>query len=397
MHLSERIISMPSSPMRKLAPFADAAKQQGKKIYHLNIGQPDIATPENFMLAVKNFNEKVLAYSSSQGMPQLIDAIIKYYKKYDMHFEKDEVLITNGGSEALLFTLQAIGDYNDEIIIPEPFYPNYNGFANMAGIKVIPITTKAEFGFHLPEREVIEQKITNKTRAILLSNPGNPTGVVYTKEEIMLLADIAKKHDLFIIADEVYREFVYSDSGYTSFGNIKDIEDRVIMIDSVSKRFSACGARIGAILSKNKELIAQILKFCQSRLCCPTLEQIGATELFNVSDKYFEEVINEYRKRRDVVYKGLQEIPGIICQEPKGAFYVIAKLPIEDAEDFVKWLLTDFHLDNETIMLTPAKGFYATPNSGLDEVRIAYILNEDDLKQAMHILKVALDTYPKKK
>ncbi|KXG76860.1 pyridoxal phosphate-dependent aminotransferase [Thermotalea metallivorans] len=397
MNFSKRIVAMQESPIRKLVPFAENAKKQGKKVYHLNIGQPDIETPENFMNAVRKFDEKVLAYTFSQGIPELIDALITYYKKYNMTFEKDEVLITNGGSEALLFALIAVADDGDEVIVPEPFYTNYNGFGAAVGVNVVPVTTYASEGFHLPSRETIEKVITPRTRAILLSNPGNPTGVVYTKEEVNLIADIAKKHNLFVIADEVYREFVYDNLEYISFGNIKEIEDRVIIVDSVSKRFSACGARIGAILSKNKELMKQILKLCQGRLCCPTLDQIGAVELYKVSDDYFKAVLEEYQKRRDIVYEGLTSIPGVICEKPTGAFYVIAKLPVEDAEEFVIWLLKDFDLNGETVMLAPAEGFYATPGLGKDEARIAYILNEHDLRKSMEILKTALEKYPKKK
>lgn len=397
MKLSNRIVGMQESPIRKLVPFAEKAKQDGKRVYHLNIGQPDIETPENFMNAVKNFDEKVLKYTFSQGIPELIDAIIKYYKKYDMYFEEDEVLITNGGSEALLFSLISIADDGDEVIAPEPFYTNYNGFASAVGVKVKPITTKAENGFHLPSVDVIQKSVTPKTRAILLSNPGNPTGVVYSKEEINSLVKIALDNNLFIISDEVYREFVYDNLEYTSFGNIKEIEDRVIIVDSVSKRFSACGARIGAVLSKNKALISQILKLCQGRLCCPTLEQVGAVNLYDVSDDYFKAVITEYDKRRNIVYEGLKEIPGVICEKPKGAFYVIAKLPVDNAEDFVIWMLKEFDLNNETVMLAPAEGFYATPGLGRDEARIAYILNEDDLRKAMAVLKAAVEQYPNKK
>ncbi|MCT4607374.1 MAG: pyridoxal phosphate-dependent aminotransferase [Marinisporobacter sp.] len=396
-NFSQRITSMQASPIRKLAPYADQAKADGKKIYHLNIGQPDIETPKNFMEAIKNFDEKVLAYSSSQGIPELIEAVIRYYKKYDMSFEKDEILITNGGSEALLFTLLAIADYGDEIIIPEPFYTNYAGFNAIAGVKTVPLVTEASSGFHLPEKEKIEKLITNKTKAILITNPGNPTGAVFTEEEVNRLAEIAKENNLFIISDEVYREFVYNNLKFKSFGSIPDIKDQVIIIDSVSKRFSACGARIGAILSKNKQLIAQILKICQGRLCCPTLEQIGATALYDVSEDYFKRVHAEYQKRRDILYGKLQEIPGIICQNPEGAFYVIATLPVEDAEEFVIWLLKDFDLDGETIMFAPAQGFYTTPDAGKNQIRIAYILNENDLKRAMDILKIALEEYPKKK
>lgn len=397
MNLSKRVKGMQQSPIRKLVPIAENAKKNGKKVYHLNIGQPDIETPSEFFNAVKNFDEKVLKYSFSQGIPELIDALIEYYKRYDMNFENDEILITNGGSEALLFSLIAVADHGDEVLIPEPFYTNYNGFSSAVGVNVVPMTTKATEGFHLPEKKSIEKLISPKTKAILLSNPGNPTGVVYTPDEIQMIADIAKEYNLFVIADEVYREFVYDNLEYTSFGNIDEISDRVIIVDSISKRYSACGARIGSIASKNKELIKQILKLCQGRLCVPTLEQIGAVELYSVPQDYFNTVHDEYQKRRDIVYSALKEIPGVICEKPTGAFYVIAKLPVVDAEEFVIWLLKEFDIDNETVMLAPAEGFYATDGLGKDEVRLAYILNEDDLRKAMNILKVAIEKYPNKK
>jgi len=394
MNFSKRITSMQESPIRKLVPYAQAAKAQGKKVYHLNIGQPDIETPSLFMEAIKNFDEKVLAYSLSQGMPELINAIIGYYKKYDMHFEADEILITNGGSEALLFSIIAIADAGDEILVPEPFYTNYNGFSSAVDVRVASITCKAEEGFHLPSRKEIEEAIIPRTRAIMLSNPGNPTGVVYTKDEIYMLADLAKEYDLFIIADEVYREFVYDGLEYTSFGNIKDIEDRVIIVDSVSKRYSACGARIGSIACKNKDLMKEILKLCQGRLCVPTLEQVGAVELYKTPEEYFQSVNEEYEKRRNIVFEGLNSIPNVLCKKPTGAFYVIAKLPVDDAEKFTIWMLKDFDVNGETVMLAPAEGFYGTKGLGKDEARIAYILNEKDLKKSMEILKKAVEAYP---
>ncbi len=396
MNFSKRIAAMQESPIRKLVPYAQGAKAQGKRVYHLNIGQPDIETPAAFMEAVRNVEEKVLAYSLSQGMPELIDEIIRYYKKYNMEFDKDEILITNGGSEALMFSIIAVADAGDEILVPEPFYTNYNGFSAAVDVKVAPITCRAEDGFHLPSKKQIEEVINPRTRAIMLSNPGNPTGVVYTADEIEMLADLAKEYNLFIIADEVYREFVYDGLAYTSFGNIKEIEDRVIIVDSVSKRYSACGARIGSVASKNKELIKQILKLCQGRLCVPTLEQIGSIELYKTSDNYFKQVNGEYDKRRNIVYEGLKAIPGVLCKKPTGAFYVIAKLPVDDAEKFSIWMLKDFDMAGETVMLAPAEGFYATPGLGKDEVRIAYILNEADLQRTMEILKTAIKVYPGK-
>ncbi|MFU2416811.1 pyridoxal phosphate-dependent aminotransferase [Peptacetobacter sp. AB800] len=394
-NFSNRVTAMQASPIRKLVPFATAAKADGVKVYHLNIGQPDIKTPRGFFDAVKNFDNEVLEYAVSQGIPELIEALQDYYKTYDMHFDKDELLITNGGSEALLFAMMATCDPGDKLLIPEPFYTNYNGFGQCVNVGVAPITTKAENGFHLPSKEEILSKIDDKVKAILLSNPGNPTGAIYSKEELEMIAEIAIEKDLWIISDEVYREFVYDGLEYTSFGNLKQVEDRVIIIDSVSKRYSACGARIGSIASKNKELIAQIMKLCQGRLCVPTLEQIGAVELYKTPVSYFKEVNDEYRKRRDVLYSELMKVDGVICEKPTGAFYIVAKLPVDNAEDFVKWMLTDFRVDNETVMATPAEGFYATPGLGRDEIRLAYILKEEDLRKAAKILKEGLEAYVK--
>ena len=395
-NLSTRIQHMQASPIRKLAPLADAAKAKGKKVYHLNIGQPDIHTPEQFYEAIRTYKSPVLKYTGSQGIPEVINSFIKYYNKWDVTFEPDEMMVTNGGSEAILFALMAVADYGDNVLIPEPFYTNYNGFAEVAGVKVSPFLTKAENGFHLPPESEIVKCINKNTRAILVSNPGNPTGVVYTKDEVKTIAKIAKEHDLFIIADEVYREFVYDGLEYTSFLKLDDVKDRVIIIDSVSKRYSACGARVGLVASKNKNLIANILKLCQSRLCIPTIEQIGAASFIDTPDEYFKETNKEYQARRDVVYNSLKQMPGVVCEKPTGAFYIIVKLPVPDAEEFVKWLLNDYSIDNETVMMAPAAGFYATPGLGLDEVRISYCLNCDDLKKAMNILKHALVDYNKR-
>ncbi|WP_066496996.1 pyridoxal phosphate-dependent aminotransferase [Abyssisolibacter fermentans] len=393
MKFSNRITSMQQSPIRKLVPIAVEAKNNGKKVYHLNIGQPDIKTPSSFFESIKDFNEDVLAYSFSQGLPQLIDSFIKYYAKYNIRFEQDEILITNGGSEALLFAMMSLCDNGDEILVPEPFYTNYNGFGTMAGIKVVPITTKAEEGFHLPPRQEIQKLITPKTKAILISNPGNPTGCIYTIKEMEMLRDLAKENDFFIISDEVYREFVYDGFEYMSFAEFEDIADRVIITDSVSKRYSACGARIGSVASKNKDLIKQILKLCQSRLCVATVEQIGAASLVDVPDDYFKEVVEEYKMRRDIVYNALNKMEGVNCKKPHGAFYIIAQLPVENAEDFVVWLLKEFDVNNETVMLAPAEGFYASKGLGKNEVRMSYVLNQDSLKRAMHILEEGLKAY----
>ncbi|WP_195946187.1 pyridoxal phosphate-dependent aminotransferase [Paraclostridium bifermentans] len=393
MYFSNRVISMQSSPIRKLVPYATAAKEKGIKVYHLNIGQPDIKTPKGFFDAVNTFNSDVLEYAVSQGLPELIDAMIDYYATYDMNFEKDEILITNGGSEALLFSMMAICDPGDNILVPEPFYTNYNGFSSCVNVFVKPITTHPENGFHLPNKEEICSKIDKNTKAILISNPGNPTGTVYTKEEVHMLADIAKENNLWIIADEVYREFVYDNLDYISFGNIEEIKDRVIIVDSVSKRYSACGARIGSLACKNKEFIAQVLKLCQGRLCVSTLDQIGSIELYKTPNNYFKKVNEEYEKRRDVLYSELMKVEGVICKKPTGAFYILAKLPIENAEDFVIWMLNEFDVDGETVMACPAEGFYGTEGLGKSEIRLAYILNEHDLKKAANILKEGLEKY----
>ena len=395
MKFSKRLSSMQESPIRKLAPFATAAKAEGVKVYHLNIGQPDIITPQGFFDAVKNFDKKVLEYAGSQGIPELIEAIRKYYTTYDMNFANEDIIITNGGSEALLFSFMAACDPGDNILIPEPFYTNYNGFAQCLNINVKSVTTVAENGFHLPSKDEILAKIDDKTSAILVVNPGNPTGCVYTKEEVRMIADIAKEKDLWIIADEVYREFVYEGLQYTSFGNMKDVEDRVIIIDSVSKRYSACGARIGSIACKNKKFMAEVMKVCQGRLCVATIEQLGAAALYDTPASYFKEVNDEYRKRRDVLYEELMKADGVICEKPMGAFYIVAKLPVENAEDFVAWTLKEFRRDNETVMCTPAEGFYSTPGLGKNEVRLAYVLKEEDLRRAGQLLKEALEEYAK--
>lgn len=394
MKFSQRIQSMQASPIRKLIPYADAAKSEGKKVYHLNIGQPDIKTPPGFLEAIRDFSQEVIAYSTSHGSLELIDAMRNYYKSYNMDFSRENILVTNGGSEALLFSFMAICDPGDEILIPEPFYANYNAFGASVNVKIEPITTKAEEGFHLPPVDEIRKKITPRTRAILISNPGNPTGVIYTTDEMKMLSDLALESELYIIADEVYREFVYDDLEYTSFGNLEEISDRVILVDSVSKRYSACGARIGCIVSRNTDLMAQIMKLAQGRLCVPTLEQVGAAALYNTPVSYLKDVNKEYQKRRDILYSKLKEMPGVICDEPKGAFYVVAKLPVDDAEKFVIWMLQHFDVDGETVMMAPAAGFYATKDLGKNEVRLAYVLNQDNLSKAMDILKTGLETYP---
>ncbi|SKA76658.1 aspartate aminotransferase [Clostridium sp. USBA 49] len=393
MDFSNRIKNMQFSPIRKLAPFAEAAQKKGIKIYHLNIGQPDIKTPDIFLKTIKNFNESILSYVNSQGIPELIQSFIKYYKTLNIDFEEDEIMITNGGSEALTFALMSICDVDDEIIIPEPFYTNYNSFSSIANVKVVSFLTNPEDGFHLPDKKTITDKITNRTKAILISNPGNPTGVVYSYDEIRMLADIAKEYNIYIIADEVYREFIYDDLKFTSMLSMSDILDRVILIDSISKRYSACGARIGLIASKNKDLMKEILKLCQARLSCATIEQLAAASLINTPRSYFNEVKAEYETRRNIMYNNLSKIPGVVCKKPSGAFYIIVKLPIQDAEDFAKWLLTDFSYNNETIMVAPAEGFYASKELGKDKIRLSYCINCEDLKKAINILSLGLEKY----
>jgi len=394
MRLSERIQALQASPIRRLIPYSDEAKAKGKKVYHLNIGQPDIKTPEEYFEAIRSFKVETVAYAASQGNNDLRDAISAYYHSWDIPLDRDDIYITNGGSEALSFAVQTICDAGDQLLVPEPFYANYNTFAKAALAEVVPIPTKAEEGFHLPPQEVIEKLITPRTRAIWISNPGNPTGAVYTPKEIEMLGALAKKHDLYLIADEVYREFTYDGDRFTSLGHLEDVRDRVVMIDSVSKRFSACGARIGCIAIKNKEFMAQVLKLCQGRLCVSTLEQVGSVGLYKTSKKYLEDVNKEYKMRRDTLYKALKEIDGVICEEPKGAFYIMAKLPVDDSEKFIIWMLQNFDINGETTMGAPGNGFYAAPDRGRDEMRLAYVLKKEDLEKAANILKNAIAAYP---
>lgn len=393
MNLSNRILHMQESPVRKLVPYALKAKKNGKKVYHLNIGQPDIPTPKEFMNAINMYDAKVIKYSFSQGEPILIDSVIRYFEKDHIHFDKDDILITNGGSEALTFITISICDPGDEILVPEPFYTNYNGFTSEVNVNITPITTTAENGFHLPKKEDIVKLITPKTKAILFSNPGNPTGTILRKDEMLMLAEIAIEHNIYLISDEVYRGFSFDGLESNSMATIPNIEDRLIIIESVSKRYSACGARIGAICTHNKQLSSNILKLCQARLCVATLEQIGAAALYQLPKTYVDEVKNEYEKRRNVVYETLSNIPGVVCEKPQGSFYVVAKLPVKNAEDFIIWMLEKFDVNGETVMLAPAEGFYATKGLGKNEARIAYVLNIEDMKKAMHILKLGLEAY----
>lgn len=395
MKLSTRALEIQASPIRKLMPYANAAKQKGIKVYHLNIGQPDIETPKEMIEIYHNFSEKVLAYGPSQGLDTYRQGLVHYYAVHNIHIKEDEVIVTTAGSEAIVFALSVVCNEGDEVIVPEPFYTNYNGFATMASIKLKPITTYAENGFALPDSSQFEALITPNTKAILICNPGNPTGTVYSESEIMRIAKIAKKHNLFVISDEVYREFVYDGMKHFSIMHVPDFEENAIIVDSVSKRYSACGARIGCIVSKNKELMAAVLKFAQARLCPATVDQLAANACVYLEKSYFDGVMNEYKKRRDLVYEELQKIHGCICVKPQGAFYIIAKLPIADAEDFIIWLLRDYQINNETVMAAPADGFYATPGLGKNELRIAYILHEEDLKKAMYIFRTGLEVYKK--
>jgi aspartate aminotransferase len=386
---------MPESPIRKLVPFAEAAIKKGKIIYQLNIGQPDIATPKAALDAVKNNDIDVLSYSHSAGFESYRIKLAKYYRKNDIPVDAEDIIITTGGSEALLFAMGSITDPGDEVIIPEPFYANYNGFATASGVKIVPIKGSIEDNFSLPAISEFEKLITDKTKAILLCNPGNPTGYLYTREEIQQLAELALKHDLFIVADEVYREFAYDGVKHHSIMSIPGLEQNAIMVDSVSKRYSMCGARIGCLVSKNLEVMTAAMKFAQARLSPPTFAQIAAEAALDTPDAYFEEVNKEYTERRNLLIEGLERIKGVKVAKPKGAFYCIAELPVENADKFAQWLLEDFEFNGETVMVAPAAGFYSTPNTGMNQVRIAYVLKKENLERAIEILKIALEEYNK--
>ena len=386
---------MPESPIRKLVPYAEKAKQKGIKVFHLNIGQPDIETPKNAINAVKNADIKILAYSKSEGDLVLREKISEYYRTFNVLVSSSEIIVTSGASEALLFSIGSIMDPNDEIIIPEPFYANYNGFSVANGVKIVPIFSSIDDNFSLPNIEEFENLITDKTKAILICNPNNPTGYVYSKEELKRLIKIVKKHNLFLIVDEVYREFTYDGISHTSIMEFNEISENAIVIDSVSKRYSMCGARIGCIISKNKGFLSTAMKFAQARLSPPSLAQIASTAALDTGKDYYKKIIEEYNKRRVVLIKGLKDIPGVKVSEPKGAFYCVAELPVDDSEDFAKWLLESYNLNKKTIMIAPAGGFYSTPNTGNKQVRIAYVLNENDLKDSIEILKKGLIEYSK--
>jgi aspartate aminotransferase len=394
--ISNKGNKMPESPIRKLVPYSEIAKKKGHKVYHLNIGQPDIKTPEVALNAVKNNDLKILEYSHSAGFESYRRKLSQYYITHNIAVNFEDIIITTGGSEALLFAMGTTMDSGDEIIIPEPFYANYNGFSTASGVKVVPVISNIETGFALPPIEDFEKLITPKTKAILICNPGNPTGYLYSKEEIMQLAALVKKHDLFLISDEVYREFTYDGDVHYSIMNVPGLEEHAIMIDSVSKRYSMCGARIGCIVSKNKEVMATALKFAQARLSPPTFEQIASEAALETPKSYFDEVISEYRERRDTLINELKKIEGVLVSVPKGAFYCIAQLPIDNADDFAQWLLESYDLNGETVMVAPAAGFYSTPNVGLNQVRIAYVLKKEDLIRACKILKTAIQVYNSK-
>lgn len=392
--ISNKAVKMPESPIRKLVPYAEKAKAQGKTVYHLNIGQPDIATPQVALDAIKNIDRSVIEYSHSAGFQSYRENLAAYYTRTGINVSPENIIITTGGSEALTFGFMSTCDPDDEVIIPEPFYANYNGFAVAAGLTVVPVTASIESGFALPPVEEFEKKITPKTKAIVICNPGNPTGYLYTKEELEKLRDIVKKHDLFLFADEVYREFCYDGAQPFSVMNLEGIENNVIMIDSVSKRYSMCGARIGAIVSKNKEVMAAALKFGQARLSPPTVDQIAAEAALSTPQSYFDEVISEYVERRNIMVNGLNAIDGVFCPMPSGAFYCVAKFPVDSAERFCQWLLEDFEYEGATVMMAPANGFYSSPEQGIQEARIAYVLNQDSLKKAVKCLEEALKVYP---
>jgi len=395
-HVSNKGRQMPESPIRKLVPYSEIAKKKGHKVYHLNIGQPDIKTPEVALDAIKNNDIKILEYSHSAGFESYRTKLAASYQANGVNVNTENIIITTGGSEALMFALGSTMDAGDEIIIPEPFYANYNGFSVASGVTVVPVISTIDEGFALPPIADFEKLITSKTKAILICNPGNPTGYLYTQEEIQQLAELVKKHDLFLIADEVYREFTYDGDKHYSVMNVAGIEENAIMIDSVSKRYSMCGARIGCIVSKNKEVMATAMKFAQARLSPPTFEQIASEAALETPQSYFDEVIGEYRDRRDTLISELSKIDGVKVATPKGAFYCIAKLPVNNADDFAQWLLESYDLNGETVMVAPAAGFYSTPNVGLDEIRIAYVLKKEDLIRSVEILADAIKKYNSK-
>ena len=396
MDISKRAKDIQESPIRKLAGVAVETKKRGTHVYHLNIGQPDIHTPEVYYKNINEFSNKVLAYGPSDGLPEMKDAMVDYFAKYNIQLETEDIVVTCGGSEAVSFAFNVVADPGDEIIIPEPFYTNYNGYAALSNLKIVPVETKAEEGFHLPPMAEIEKKINSRTRALMICSPNNPTGTVFTKEEITGLGDLAKKHNLFLIADEVYKEFTYDGEKHFSILELEGMEERTIVMDSISKRYSACGARIGAVISRNKAVMGSVLKFAQARLCPPTLEQIGAEGAYRMPLEYFNTIISEYQDRRDVLVDILTSNKDIVLQKPKGAFYIMAKLPIDDSDEFARWMLGEFEIDGETVMVAPGAGFYSTPGKGKQEVRIAYVLETSKLKKAGKIILEAIRAYNKR-
>jgi aspartate aminotransferase len=394
--ISSKAVAMPASPIRKLVPFAEAAKKQGRKVYHLNIGQPDIETPEVVRTKMKELDLKVVEYSNSDGIAAYRQGLTKYYATKSIELTPDQIMVTTGGSEALVFAFMTCFNPGDEVIIPEPFYANYNGFAVMAGVKVVPVMSSIDTGFALPAIEAFEQLITERTKGILICNPGNPTGYLYSEHELQQLRDIAVKHDLYLMADEVYREFAYDGATPHSIMNLEGLDQHAIMIDSVSKRYSMCGARIGALITRNKEVMGAAMKFAQARLSPPTFGQMASMYALETPQEYFDGVVAEYVERRDILIDGLNTIPGVVCPKPKGAFYCIAQLPIDDSDRFCQWMLEHFEHDNQTVMMAPATGFYSRPEPGKQQVRLAYVLNKESLRNAVEVLRVALSVYPGK-
>jgi aspartate aminotransferase len=392
--ISSKAHDMPASPIRKLVPFAEAAKKQGRKVYHLNIGQPDIETPLVVRTKMQELDLKVVEYSNSEGIAAYRNGLVSYYNSKDIHLQAENILVTTGGSEALVFAFMTCFNPGDEVIVPEPFYANYNGFAVMAGVKVVPVMSYIETGFALPPIAEFEKLITPKTKGVLICNPGNPTGYLYSKGELEQLRDMVKKHDLFIMADEVYREFAYDGETPYSVMNLEGLEDNAIMIDSVSKRYSMCGARIGAMITRNRLVMAAALKFAQARLSPPTFGQMASLYALETPQSYFDGVVNEYVERRDILIEGLNKIPGVICPKPKGAFYCIAQLPIDNSDIFCQWMLEHFEYENQTVMMAPATGFYSRPEPGKQQVRLAYVLNKESLRNALKCLEEALKVYP---
>lgn len=393
MVLSRKIEDMNYSPIRRLGKYVTIAKNKGVSVIHLNIGQPDLATPVEFLDKLKSIDDSVLKYTDSRGLDVTVESFIKYYKSIGIDFDCEDIVVTMGGSEALLFSFIAICDEGDEIIIPEPYYSNYNSFAETAGVNVVPVKTTIEEGYRLPKREVFESKITDKTRAIVISNPCNPTGVLYTKEELNMLLDLADEYGIYVISDEVYRDFVYDNEKPLSIYDLNRSYDKIIMVDSISKRYSSCGARIGVLASKKRNIIDNVLKLCQARLCVPYIEQVMASAVSEVSEDYILNAKTEYEKRRNALFNGLSSIEGVKCISPGGAFYIMVKLPVEDSEDFAKWILTNFNVDGETIMVAPGSGFYSTEGLGKNEVRISYCLDVDKINRFIHILKLGLEEY----